>query len=315
MSKGKEQEALRVLAKYHGGGNEQDPLVLYEFEEIRNAIIQEKEQKRHSIKHLFGSPGMRRRMFTIMGLAVGGQWSGNAMISYYLNQVLTTVGLTDKPSQLGLNVGLSVWNFICGFTAGFNADRYGRRRIFLVSISGMLVCFTGITICSAEYVEHKSHAAGDMTILFIFLFTGFYALAWSSVLLLYCTEVIPFSLRAKAHSVWALTQASMQVFNQYVNPIAFLALGWKYYIVFDCFIVVIGLFIYFFIPETKGHTLEETALMFDGAEAVLELQRNAEEEAATEKGRNIQNVDHDLEGDEKDKAVYEHHEHRELASV
>jgi len=312
MSKGKEEEALRVLAKYHGGGNERDPMVLYEFEEIRNAVIQEKENRRHGWRDLFGSPGMRRRMFTIMGLAVAGQWSGNSMVSYYLNQVLTTVGITDKPSQLGINVGLSVWNFICGFTAGFHADRLGRRRIFLISIVGMLFMFTGVTICSAEYVEHKNHAAGDLTLLFIFLFTGFYAMAWSSVLLLYCTEVIPFSLRAKAHSVWAITQASMQVFNQYVNPIAFLALGWKYYIIFDCLIVVIGICIYFFVPETKGHTLEETALMFDGADAVLDLQRNAEEEAAHDKGRTEAEIlDHNLGGadlDEKDKVVYEHRE-------
>ena len=46
----------------------------------------------------------------------------------------------------------------------------------------------------------------------------------------YVTEIIPFSLRAKAHSLWALTQASMLVFNQYVNPIALKHLAWKYYV-------------------------------------------------------------------------------------
>ncbi|KZT59979.1 hexose transporter [Calocera cornea HHB12733] len=284
MGKGKETEALRVLAKYHGNGDEHDPLVLYEFEEIKNAIVQERAQKRFGWTHLFNSKGMRRRSFTMMALAVCGQWSGNSMVSYYLNQVLNTVGLTDKPSQLGINVGLSVWNFFCGFTAGFNADRFGRRRLFLISISGMLLMFTCVTICSAQYVQAHSVVAGKLTVLFIFLFTGFYAIGWASVLLLYVTEIVPFSLRSKGHSLFAITQASMQVFNQYVNPIAFASIGWKYYIVFDCFIVCIGLFVYFFVPETKGHTLEETALMFDGPEAVAELQKQAEEQAAIDRG-------------------------------
>ena len=38
VSKGKESEALRVLAHYHADGDETDPLVLYEFEEIKTAI-------------------------------------------------------------------------------------------------------------------------------------------------------------------------------------------------------------------------------------------------------------------------------------
>jgi len=167
MSKGRDQEALRVLVKYHGDGNEDDPMVLYQYEEIKESIAQERANKRFGWTHLFNSPGMRRRSFTIIALAVCGQWSGASMVSYYLPQVLNTVGLTDKPSQLGLNVGLSSWNFICGFTAGFYADKFGRRPIFLTSVAGMLVCFTCVTVCSAEYVEAHSSVAGKLTVLFI----------------------------------------------------------------------------------------------------------------------------------------------------
>ena len=38
VSKGKESQALRTLAYYHADGDETDPLVLYEFEEIKTAI-------------------------------------------------------------------------------------------------------------------------------------------------------------------------------------------------------------------------------------------------------------------------------------
>ena len=316
MNKGREEEALKILVKYHGNGDPKDPMVLYEFEEMKKSVVEDRANKKYGWTHLFRTKGMRKRSFTMVGLAICGQWSGNSMISTYLNQVLTTVGITNKPSQLGLNVALSVWNFFWGFSAGFNADRFGRRRIFLTSCAGMLICFTGLTICTAEFVEHHSKAAGDTTILFIFLFSAFYSIGFASVMLLYCTEIVPNAIRSKAHSLWAITQQSMITFNTYVNPIAFAKLGWKYYIIFDCFIVLIGTYIFFFVPETKGYTLEETAVMFDGPDAILELQRKAEQEAINDKLRTAEDIAHhdlnapapaELDVDEKDIVVHDEH--------
>jgi hypothetical protein len=56
-------------------------------------------------------------------------------------------------------------------------------------------------------------------------------------------------------------------FNIFVNPIALEAIGWKYYIVFAVILVFITVTVYFFYPETKGHSLEEMAILFDGIEA------------------------------------------------
>lgn len=38
VSKGREAEALKILAYYHADGDETDPLVLFEFNEIRTGI-------------------------------------------------------------------------------------------------------------------------------------------------------------------------------------------------------------------------------------------------------------------------------------
>jgi len=254
----------------------------------------------------------------MMGLAFSGQMSGNGLVSYYLNQVLTTVGITNKPAQLGINVGLSVWNFVCGFTAGIRADKFGRRPIFLTSVVGILFCFTGVTICSAEYVMHHTKSAGSLTVFFIFAFTGFYAWAWSSVQALYSLEIFPSSVRAKSNGVHGITQAGFQLLNQYVNPIAFSAIGWKYYIVFDVLIVFIGFFIYFFLIETKGYTLEETAALYDGVDFIADLQRTAEVQMAADKGRTEAEIVHhgalDIEeGNEKD--IVEHHDRVASAHV
>ncbi len=70
----------------------------------------------------------------------------------------------------------------------------------------------------------------------------------------------------------ALTQVSLYVaifFNIFVNPIALDHIGWKYYIIFAVVIVVMTIIIYFIYPETRGHSLEEMASIFDGEAAAV----------------------------------------------
>jgi SP family sugar:H+ symporter-like MFS transporter len=45
IGKGREEDALQFLVEYHGNGDAQDPLVLFEFEEMKEAINREKAAK------------------------------------------------------------------------------------------------------------------------------------------------------------------------------------------------------------------------------------------------------------------------------
>ena len=76
----REAEALKTLAHYHADGNQEDPLVLFEFEEIKTAIENEKIQKQTGWLQLFRTPGNRRRMRIIIAIAFFSQWSGNGLV-------------------------------------------------------------------------------------------------------------------------------------------------------------------------------------------------------------------------------------------
>ncbi len=55
-----------------------------------------------------------------------------------------------------------------------------------------------------------------------------------------------------------------------MNPIGLENIGWKYYIVFCCFLVVFLGVTWWLFPETKGYSLEEIAVLFDGENAEVE---------------------------------------------
>ncbi|KAH9899263.1 hexose transporter [Cubamyces lactineus] len=267
ISKGKDKQALHILAYYHADGDEQDPLVQYEFQEIKTAIrIDQETQKNVGWKALVATKGNRRRMLIIVAIAWFSQWSGNGLVSYYLNKVFDTIGITDHSIQLLITGILAIWNLCWAVFASFQVERWGRRFLFLTSASGMLLFFTLQTICSAQYAIHKTQSAAHAVIAFIFLFYAFYDLAFTPLIVSYTLEILPYSLRAKGFNVFNFTISVALIFNQYVNPIALKNIAWKYYIVYCAWLAFELGFLYFFIVETKGRTLEETAALFDGEE-------------------------------------------------
>lgn len=165
----------------------------------------------------------------------------------------------------------------------------------------MFIFFSAQTICFAYFVEKGTTdpVTGEITggppnaahgvIAFIFLFYAAYDLAFTPLIVSYAVEILPFELRAKGFNVFNFTISAAIIFNQYVNPIALGMLqlfftfsfniltffpeniGWKYYIVYIVWIAFEFAFLYRYIVETRGKTLEETAALFDGEEATGQL--------------------------------------------
>lgn len=63
---------------------------------------------------------------------------------------------------------------------------------------------------------------------------------------------------------------------RYVNPIGLQALQWKFYFVYIVILVIECLCIFFLFPETRGPSLEEIAIIFDGSNAMVADGRNLE---------------------------------------
>ncbi|KAL6306398.1 hexose transporter [Sparassis latifolia] len=266
MSKGKYEQALKTLAYYHADGDEMDPLVQYEFEEIKAAIELDREvAKNVGWTSPLATPGNRKRTTIIIAIAFFSQWSGNGLISYYLNKVFDAIGITSSTVQLLVQGILAIWNLAWALGVSAFVERIGRRTLFLSSAAGML------------FAIHGSPAAAHAVIAAIFLFYAAYDLAFTPLIVTYAIEILPYSLRAKGFNVFNFVISLALIFNQYVNPIALEKIGWRYYIVYCCWIAFEFVFLYFMVIETRNRTLEETAALFDGEDISKHVVHIAEE--------------------------------------
>lgn len=273
VARGLEGRAAQILAKYHANnGDERDPLVVFEMAQIRHAIrLEEKVNKSTTYLTLFSTPGNRKRMMLIMAIAVFSQWSGNGLVSYYIDIILDGVGIKDAQQKAAINGGLQIYNFFIAMGASFLIDWVGRRTLFIVSNSGMLATFVAWTVTVALFDIHKNAAAAKATVPLIFLFYFFYDVAYTPLIVTYSLEILPFKVRAKGFALMNITIMATVAFNQFVNPWALKELAWKYYLVYCAWLVVELIFVVWFIVETKGRTLEETAAIFDGEQQERDL--------------------------------------------
>lgn len=107
---GKQDEARRILVKYHANGKEDDELVEYEFREILEALKEEEICSQTKYTDLLKGRGNLHRLWINIIVAVGTNWVGNGIVSYYLSPILTSLGIPSSKSQLQILVGMHCWN-------------------------------------------------------------------------------------------------------------------------------------------------------------------------------------------------------------
>ncbi|KFA62947.1 hypothetical protein S40285_04380 [Stachybotrys chlorohalonatus IBT 40285] len=291
MSKDRPEQALAVLAKHHAGGDVSNATVQFQYREIKETISADVTIKKSSryVDFLL-TRGNRWRLAIIISLGIISQYSGNALFSNYMNIIYEGAGITAQNEKLALSAGKTILDLAVSIAAATQVDRFGRRPLFLVAISGMVFSFMLWTITGAVYensevrvppsdempdggVRYTNTSSGYAQIAFIWLFGIFYDIGFSGLLVAYALEVLPFHLRAKGMMIMNITvQAVLAVSNQ-TNALAWdnLPNHWNFMLFYTLWDTVELVFVYFFYVETKGPTLEEIARIFDGDDAVAHL--------------------------------------------
>ncbi|KAH1281478.1 hypothetical protein KXW98_005928 [Aspergillus fumigatus] len=271
MANKKEEESRRILTKYHAGGDENSPLVEFELNEIAQALELEKASEHApSYFELVRTGPNRHRTALAFLIAFFTQWNGCSVLSYYLALVLNTIGITAPAHQTLINGMLQIFNWIVAVCGGaLLVDRVGRRSLFLVGTSGMLLSYIAWTVLNSEFAKTHDQRLGSAVLAFIFIYYFFYDISWTPLPVAYTAEIFPYTLRGRGMTINFVGTYFGLISGQFLNPIAMKDLSWRYYIVFCAILFVMVLAIYLWVPETKGRTLEEIAEVFDGPRSHL----------------------------------------------
>lgn len=97
------------------------------------------------------------------------------------------------------NVVLNVWCLACSLVGTHLAASWGRKPTALLSQGLLITCLFIIGGLSKVYADNPNNASsgivyGDVAVMF--LFQGFYSIAWTPLLYLYPAEVMNYPIRA-----------------------------------------------------------------------------------------------------------------------
>jgi hypothetical protein len=107
-TRGRHSDAKKVLAKYHGKGNEDSIWVTMQLREYEEYLNMDGGDKRWwDYKALFKTRAARYRLACNCTVAIFAQWAGNGAVDYFIGGVLESAGITDQIQQMNINLGKS----------------------------------------------------------------------------------------------------------------------------------------------------------------------------------------------------------------
>ncbi|WWD03191.1 hypothetical protein V865_001238 [Kwoniella europaea PYCC6329] len=208
----------------------------------------------------YGKEKMLYRLILASATQMFSQMSGSALITYYSEQLFSTVGLSHDLSKI-LGATDLTFKLICCSIPFFTIERAGRRRLLLIAASGMSTCMFCLAICGSQVTDDNLVPA-YVAIVFAFIFVAFYPIGFLGVNFLYSQEVITTRYRAPASGISTAVHWLSAFVVALTTPIGFTSLGWKFYLVWGSVALSIIPSVYFFYPETTGLSVEEIDQVF-----------------------------------------------------
>ena len=215
---------------------------------------------------------LRVPLIIAVGIMFVQQFTGINTIIYYSPKIFLMSGFADAQAAVWASVSVGVVNVVFTILSLFMIDKLGRRKLYFIGVSGLVVALLAMGTCFALQ-STLGESIKWVTIGLIWVYIAFFAISLGPLGWLIISEVFPLSIRGIGSSIGAL---SNWLFNGIVaftffklvkgltlpgssiilkgqdlgNP----AGAFFLYALVGIVSIVWG---YFYIPETKNVTLEK----------------------------------------------------------
>ncbi|KAJ3345250.1 hypothetical protein HDU83_004263 [Entophlyctis luteolus] len=258
--RGYHSEGLDVIAKLRGTSIH-DPAVIAEYDDIQDNIEFERTIGDSSWRELFVK-NYRRAIVGIMNQTFQ-QLTGVNEILYYSSSIFSQMGFEHADTVIAFPLANAFINFISTFPGMWAVDRFGRRPLLQWGglIMGIAHALVFAFLTAANNTDH-SLAWGAIVAIFVFVIA--FSSTWGPVVWSYQAEIYPLRIRAKGIGLSTMTNWAWNAVIAWGFPHVYAALNYEptVYCIFSAFCFLMAAWAAFFVPETRGLTLEEIDGLF-----------------------------------------------------
>jgi len=203
------------------------------------------------------NPSIRPALILGIGLAFVRALAGFSVILYgYSPTIVELAGFGSASIAILATVGVGVVNTIMTIVAIPLIDRLGRRPLMVFGLTGVIVSL-GVLGTAFLYPSSEGFVKW-MAIGGLLLYIATWSIGPRPVFWVLIAEIYPIKVRGKAMSLGSLTNWATNclvtlTFLTLTNLIGVSGAFWLY----GFFAIITLLLFYFFIPETKGLSLED----------------------------------------------------------
>ncbi|KAH7397075.1 MFS sugar transporter-like protein [Pyrenochaeta sp. MPI-SDFR-AT-0127] len=239
---------------------------------IREAIEFEAEAISSGYSALWKDKSVRKRMYIAMIINGGQQITGQGTLNSYSSIIYKKV-FKDADTVALINALNATFGILFTLNATWTVDRFGRKFLFIVGGIGMGICMVIAATVETQTPSPggaKTQPVGIAIVFVMFLFAFFYKPSWGATVWIFTAEIFSMNIRAQAVGMCSQTQNVVNSIVQQFFPIFLRNEGFYAFYMFAGINVLLALFVWFFVPETKKVTLEEMDAVFGGANHVVE---------------------------------------------
>jgi sugar porter (SP) family MFS transporter len=234
-----------------------------------------------------GMKGVRNRLAIGMCMMMCQNLTGINGINYYSPTIFKSLGVSSTSTSLfatGIYGIVKMCTTIIALV--FFLDRFGRRKLLLIGGTGaaLAMFYIGAYVAIAKPSADNANpqAAGYVAIAMIYVFVVFYCASWNGIVWIYCSEIFPLRIRTLCCAFTSATQWLFQFVIARSTPYMISNIGYGTYLFFGSCTILMTIWAYFCVPETKGRTLESMDQLF-GATTMSYDNEITEDEVQQEK--------------------------------